>query len=90
MYMVGGSILPYPSTGREPSNLKEQFVMREATSGLSNGTVIMKGLKDSRFPGWLGWQKYQYKDYDICVHYIGNRFFPKWYPFSTWFDLKIK
>ncbi len=88
--MTGGSILPYPSTGNEPSNLKEQLVMEEAMSNPTSGKVIVKSLNDSRFPGWLGWQKYSYSKYGINVHYVGNRFFPSWYPFSMWFDYKIR
>lgn len=90
MYMYGGAMLPYPSTGKGPSNLKEQLVMGEAIDNSTSGKVIISNLGDSRFPGWLGWQKYSYKKYEIEVHYIGNKFFPRWYPFSPWFDYKIK
>lgn len=64
--------------------------MEEAVSNPYGGKVIVRNLGDSRFPGWLGWQKYSYSNYGIDVHYVGNKLFPRWYPFSPWFDYKIK
>ena len=91
MYMMGGSILPYPSTGNTGSNLNEQLAIGEASSNPSSGKVLSNiKMSDPRMPSWLGWQKYSYSVNGMQVHYVGNRFFPNWYPYSPWFDYKIK
>lgn len=54
------------------------------------GQVIESSLGDRRMPGWLVWQKYIYRSGGVDVHYVGNRFFPKWYPLQPWFDFKLK
>ena len=46
------------STGRTTAlNLAEQVAMKEIMSNPKMGSVIIKGLKDSR---WLGWDKLEY------------------------------
>ena len=93
-YIAGGMTLPYPSTGNTGSNLKHQLAIEEASSNPNDGDVISNiKMKDPRMPYWLGWQKYSYKVdgvNNMYVHYVGNRLFPKWYPYSPWFDYKIK
>ena len=94
-YMMYGSILPYPSTAKypdytSPENLKDQMALNTAKTQPSLGYSSGKSLGDPRFPSWLGWEKYYYSSEGIQIHYIGNRFFPNWYPFSPWFDYKIK
>lgn len=90
-YLVGGAIYPYPSTERKPENLNEQIVMKDAMTHSVDDKKI-KNTDDTRFPGWLGWTKYSHRDKPskIEIHYIGNRYFPRWYPFSPWFDFKVK
>ena len=91
MYMMGGSILPYPSTGNTGSNLNEQLAIGEASSNPSSGKVLSNiKMSDPRMPSWLGWQKYSYSVNGMQVHYVGKRFFPNWYPNSPWLDYKIK
>ena len=78
---------PYPSTGRsEPANLKEQVGMNLTQANPDKGTVIIPYLKDSRMPGWLGWQKYQmhFEGTGITIHYVGNKILP------VYFDFKFK
>ena len=90
-YIAGGMTLPYPSTGNTGSNLNHQLAIEEASSNPNAGNVISNiKMKDPRMPYWLGWQKYSYKVNGMDVHYVGNRLFPKWYPYSPWFDYKIK
>ena len=90
-YIAGGMTLPYPSTGNTGSNLRHQLAIEEASSNPNEGDVVSNiKMKDPRMPYWLGWQKYSYQVYDMFVHYVGNRLFPKWYPYSPWFDYKIK
>ena len=88
---ISGAIYPYPSTGREPENLNEQIVMKDAMTHSVDDKKI-KNTDDPRFPGWLGWAKYSHRDdpSGIEIHYNGNRYFPRWYPFSPWFDFKVK
>ena len=88
--------LPYPSTCHgddyiEPKNLREQMVKNGAQLNPKKGDIIASSLKDPRFPGWLGWQKFKLGDNETMqVHYVGNKYFPSWYPLSLWFDYKIK
>ena len=90
-YIAGGMTLPYPSTGNTGSNLNQQLAIEEASSNPNAGHVISNiKMKDPRMPYWLGWQKYSYRVNGMDVHYVGNRLFPKWYPYSPWFDYKIK
>ena len=87
-----GSMLSYPSTGNStPNNLKEKLAMQAVVKNPNKGKAILS-LKDSRMPGYLGWQKYASKVefssglfYEI--HYIGNKWL-KW--FGIWFDFKFK
>ena len=90
-YMSGTAIcmapnyLPYPSTGRTvPENLKEQMKYRYAVQDSTKGKVIIPYLKDSRMPGWMGWQKYSIKGDGVDIHYVGHRFLP------VRFDYKLK
>ena len=79
------SYLPYPSTGRTiPNNLKEQMKYRYAIQDKTRGKVIIPYLKDSRMPGWMGWQKYSIYGDGVDIHYVGHRFLP------VRFDYKIK
>ena len=90
-YIAGGMTLPYPSTGNTVSNLNQQLAIEEASSNPNAGHVISNiKMKDPRMPYWLGWQKYSYRVNGMDVHYVENRLFPKWYPYSPWFDYKIK
>ena len=63
------------STGRTAAlNLAEQIAMKEIVSNPQMGSVIIKGLKDSR---WLGWDKFEYvhRGLDgtkITIHYVGK------------------
>lgn len=72
----------YPSTGDGPSNLNEQLAIQSAQSNPYGGEVIINYLKDSRMPGWLGWQKYQYNTNNISVHYVGNKIIPFFFDFK--------
>lgn len=85
MISMAPNYLPYPSTGRaEPANLKEQMKYRHAIKDGTKGKVIIPYLKDSRMPGWLGWQKYSIAGDGVNIHYVGHRFLP------VCFDYKIK
>lgn len=94
-YIAGGMTLPYPSTCHSPDyttpkDLKEQMILNTAKSQPSLGVSSGIRLGDPRFPSWLGWEKYYYTSDGVQIHYVGNRFFPNGYPFSPWFDYKIK
>ncbi|GLB54008.1 hypothetical protein NBRC110019_30490 [Neptunitalea chrysea] len=63
------------STGRTTAaNLTEQLAMKEIVSNPRIGTVVMEGMKDSR---WLGWSKMQYVHRGLngsktTIHYVGK------------------
>ncbi len=79
------SYLPYPSTGRtQPANLKEQMKYRYAIKDGIKGDLIIPYLKDTRMPGWMGWQKYAITGDGVDIHYVRHRFLP------VRFDYKIK
>ena len=83
--IMAPSYLPYPSTGRTiPTNLKEQMIYRSAIEDNRKGEVLISNLKDSRMPGWLGWQKFNIPGDGVDIHYVGHRFLP------IKFDYKIK
>ena len=91
-YIYCGANMAYLSRGDNCSNLKEQLALEEAECNPTNGRVInmKEPMKDPRTPHWLGWEKYAYNIEGVEVHYVGNKFFPKWYPFSPWYDFKVK
>lgn len=74
----------YPSAGSSANSLSEQQVIESAKSNQTNGTVIINSLRDTRMPGWMGWQKYSFSTNDIDVHYVGNKII------LFFFDYKIK
>ena len=87
-YIMIGSMLPYPSTGHNTTDHPCGNIMMNTVEKYPNsGEVIIKNLKDPRFPGWLGWQKYQIASNFYTIHYIGNRWLPAW--FGIWFDFKF-
>ncbi len=92
-YIVAGSIYPYPTTGNtQPNNLKSSITMNAAKKYPNSGTSLYGKvpMRDPKMPGWLGWTKYQMSFDGNTVHYVGNRYFPKWYPFQMWYDFKLK
>ena len=76
----------YPSTGRtQPQNLKEQMLYRSAIEGNTQGAkMIIPYLKDTRMPGWMGWQKYEMKESNVIIHFVKHRYLP------VSFDFKLK
>lgn len=66
------------------------MALNTAKSNPSLGKSSGFSLGDSRFPSWLGWEKYYYSTDGVQIHYVGNKYFPSWFPFAPWFDYKIK
>jgi RHS repeat-associated protein len=70
----GGSTGSAGSTGRGPSNLKEQLAIEQAKSNPKAGTVIplKGGMKDPTWPGSQGWVKMRQNINGVEVHYVRN------------------
>ncbi len=76
----------------QPNNLKSSITMNAAKKYPNSGTSLYGKvpMRNPKMPGWLGWTKYQMSFDGNTVHYVGNRYFPKWYPFQMWYDFKLK